>query len=1185
MSYEPQPRSATRPGFCRHRRHSSSVDSYYTCGTPPHPLGQARPPPHSEFQPPPPHQTSHVLSNKQNNLSQSSLGHSSSYHSTSSRYPEPYTTDPFLPLQELRRLRSNEQLASFQPQPSVSLPRPTRKLPPTLTLDGLDSNFNIPFPAVADLETPQGRNPEMEPLTAIRPIAELFAGSPMSQSVYADLGSSKSDLPSACTSYMSPPIEFCPATTASNETHPDPRSNVAGLNRTMSIAERRATDLSDVSPALQFMFGVGVPVNGIESRRVNISQSPACNEATVFIWDSQEQTVAYGGIGEPETVGNTELDSTKSQTSSDSDKTPTNELVRIPWPSVSAPSTGPQRKRPAPIYVGNQVQRSTVTQTEMAPAPRSNRENLALKTDSLTSINDDARSRKESEASQFSLSMFPATPTTPIHADVLRAAINSTQSPFCQTFSPGRQSLSASPACLAPPPLTSRSLQFPLASPVRFPRSAPSTPIRRETIEIDQRLSTSYVRQRTEHALANSPVHQHERNRAVSIASKRSDTFPAEPDHSLLAVTVTQPSREIVCEAPVERNNSVCSHSVYSQDQPLPQRRDSDSESCYSDDLYIDDASSMSSSVAEAIMMAQAERRWSRQSRLAYLRDSFATGSGREPSLESHLSSSSSSASAERSGIPVTPEDEERYLEEEKGAAPIIKYPQRDALVPSVNIIPPTRKPVPRLSTILEPAPYNPPILTPRIELRPLRTASSMHSLRSPEQSRDRSIISHSHMYGEHSPGPDSLPHGASRTTLTTDGGVGVHSLAHSKSMSALRPSSAVDLKVSEKSKAPKPPFDKYGMPTLDQLKLASEMHVFDEFGESVRFGDVFEGQKTAVCFIRHFWCPLCQDYMSSIVHLTEPSLVKKAGVKLVIIGNGSPSMIKGYREDIFQCPYEMYTDPSRQLYKVLGMHLRTNDGGSEEEKGSYVRHGTFTGTLMVLKNALKMPLANAGDIKQLGGEFILGPGRMHTTRSHTPIRDLLEAAGVDTKPWATDLSFLKPGKDQARWMDVQNEDLDRLIRRGLQQATNSCNLQLCALDEDVTGTGELDLGEFCRLVERLKNEVEDPIPIPTPPAPLTPPESSLLNRVVEYGLPPQSKVTHPAPVTTSSYEIEVKGHKRVELDHLGAVLQSRNGSSTWEACRVRKQSSSRPGTANSRPGTANSRPGTAKSTASYNAA
>lgn len=50
------------------------------------------------------------------------------------------------------------------------------------------------------------------------------------------------------------------------------------------------------------------------------------------------------------------------------------------------------------------------------------------------------------------------------------------------------------------------------------------------------------------------------------------------------------------------------------------------------------------------------------------------------------------------------------------------------------------------------------------------------------------------------------------------------------------------------------------------------------------------------------------------------------------------------------------------------------------------------------------MPIyAKGGDVKQLGGEFILGPGpvcsyasRMHTTRSHTSISTLLVNAGVD---------------------------------------------------------------------------------------------------------------------------------------------------------------------------------------------
>lgn len=56
-------------------------------------------------------------------------------------------------------------------------------------------------------------------------------------------------------------------------------------------------------------------------------------------------------------------------------------------------------------------------------------------------------------------------------------------------------------------------------------------------------------------------------------------------------------------------------------------------------------------------------------------------------------------------------------------------------------------------------------------------------------------------------------------------------------------------------------------------------------------------------------------------------------------------------------------------------MTRATTDGGKEEEKGDYVQHGPIGGIGMVLKNALKMPLGNAGDIKQLGGEFLLGPG------------------------------------------------------------------------------------------------------------------------------------------------------------------------------------------------------------------
>lgn len=194
--------------------------------------------------------------------------------------------------------------------------------------------------------------------------------------------------------------------------------------------------------------------------------------------------------------------------------------------------------------------------------------------------------------------------------------------------------------------------------------------------------------------------------------------------------------------------------------------------------------------------------------------------------------------------------------------------------------------------------------------------------------------------------------------------------------------------------------------PNGDQLARAAELTVVAHDGKPVRFGDLFQNQRTIVLFLRHFWCPLCQDYMYSVSRAVDPACLDRAGVRLVIVSHGAPSMIKSYRQ-IFRLPpsIPLYTDPSRALYVALGMTLRTLDPGPEPGKGDYIRHSYWPGIGMVVKNAIKtrMPLtANGGDVKQLGGEFILGPGmhcsytsRMSTTRGHTSINVLLDRAGV----------------------------------------------------------------------------------------------------------------------------------------------------------------------------------------------
>lgn len=132
---------------------------------------------------------------------------------------------------------------------------------------------------------------------------------------------------------------------------------------------------------------------------------------------------------------------------------------------------------------------------------------------------------------------------------------------------------------------------------------------------------------------------------------------------------------------------------------------------------------------------------------------------------------------------------------------------------------------------------------------------------------------------------------------------------------------------------------------------------------------------------------------MVSVSRNVSPTLLRKAGVELVIISNGAHEMIHSYRseyqiptpyarfrnsylpQEIFRMPFALYTDPGHQVYNALGMTLQTTESGP---RGSYVRHGLVGGIGMVLVNAVKvgMPIwKSGGEISQLGGEFILGPG------------------------------------------------------------------------------------------------------------------------------------------------------------------------------------------------------------------
>ncbi|TFK69686.1 hypothetical protein BDN72DRAFT_767649, partial [Pluteus cervinus] len=194
------------------------------------------------------------------------------------------------------------------------------------------------------------------------------------------------------------------------------------------------------------------------------------------------------------------------------------------------------------------------------------------------------------------------------------------------------------------------------------------------------------------------------------------------------------------------------------------------------------------------------------------------------------------------------------------------------------------------------------------------------------------------------------------------------------------------------------PTSNEWLLPTPSQLSAAASLPIISSAGIRVPFGLLFELQKTIVIFIRHFWCPLCQDYMTSVKNLAKPEMLKGTrDVQLVIISNGAHTLIEKYKQ-IFNLPFNMYTDPTLAVYNALGM-------GKDKDEASYVKHGLVSGIALVMARAVKVKMRvweNGGDVGQLGGEFVLGPGlrctfahRMQTPKGHAPISLVLRAAGV----------------------------------------------------------------------------------------------------------------------------------------------------------------------------------------------
>ncbi|KAF8481544.1 hypothetical protein DFH94DRAFT_628877, partial [Russula ochroleuca] len=142
-------------------------------------------------------------------------------------------------------------------------------------------------------------------------------------------------------------------------------------------------------------------------------------------------------------------------------------------------------------------------------------------------------------------------------------------------------------------------------------------------------------------------------------------------------------------------------------------------------------------------------------------------------------------------------------------------------------------------------------------------------------------------------------------------------------------------------------------------------------------------------------------QYVSQLTTVREDAL-KEAPAKMALVGCGDWGLIETYKKDT-EFKGEIYANPDRKLYDSLGLISNLQTTPKDEEKRSYLKRGFLNNTLWsIWRGPFKNPshIGKQGNISQLGGDFILGPGmHFHSPDRHTSlsmvVSELMKAAGV----------------------------------------------------------------------------------------------------------------------------------------------------------------------------------------------
>jgi len=197
--------------------------------------------------------------------------------------------------------------------------------------------------------------------------------------------------------------------------------------------------------------------------------------------------------------------------------------------------------------------------------------------------------------------------------------------------------------------------------------------------------------------------------------------------------------------------------------------------------------------------------------------------------------------------------------------------------------------------------------------------------------------------------------------------------------------------------------------PTRAQMRETGDMLIYDANGQARTFKSLYEGEhvigdRQLIIFVRHFYCGACQSYLKALTTSITPDTYFTMAIptSIIIIGLGAPGLIRHYRKTT-GCPFPIFTDPTKSLYKTLGMSWSLDIGRKRPEYMKDISPPAWlAGQLKQMSQTEANLRFRGGNWLYLGSEMLFEAGevvwvhRMKNYRDHAEVDVLRRVLGID---------------------------------------------------------------------------------------------------------------------------------------------------------------------------------------------